>query len=102
MKSPTKKSSESPASAAPARSSTAVRGKYYNRLQQGTNLIILDPALMPYFPDSASVNRALRAFLAIDHEVQEAGTPIRRRRPAASDTPDFHPRVGIQPRHASR
>ncbi len=40
-----------------------VCGKYYNRLQQGTNLVILDPSLMPYFPDSASVNRALHGFL---------------------------------------
>ena len=77
------------------------RGKYTNLLQQGTNLIILDPALMPHFPDSASVNRALHAFLAInDHVRSAAALPRSRRRPAASAEPAFDPRVGT--RTASR
>ena len=84
--------------------SKAVRGKYYDRLlKEGSNIILLDPDLLDSFPDSPSVNRALRAFLAIDHQIQEAGTrPRTRRRPAASDAPDFDPRVGIHPRRASR
>ena len=78
-----------------------IRGKYTNLLQQGTNLIILDPALMPHFPDSASVNRALHAFLAInDHVRSAAALPRSRRRPAASAEPAFDPRVGT--RTASR
>jgi uncharacterized DUF497 family protein len=82
---------------------TITRGKYANLLKQGSNVVILDPDLLDSFPDSPSVNRALRAFLAINHEVQEAGTRLRtRRRPAASATPEFDPRVGAQPRHASR
>ena len=80
------------------KSTTALRGKYFNRLQQGTNLVILDPALMPYFPDSASVNRALHAFLAINEQVQSAAArPRARRRPSTSATPEFDPRVGTQP-----
>jgi hypothetical protein len=43
--------------------SKAVRGKYYNRFQQGTNLVVLAPDLMDTFPDSEAVNRALRAFV---------------------------------------
>src|ERR1039458_9387965 len=83
--------------------SKAVRGKYYDRLlKEGSNIILLDPDLLDSFPDSPSVNRALRAFLAINHEVKEAGTRVRTRRPAASAAPDFDPRVGIRPRQASR
>jgi hypothetical protein len=83
--------------------SKGVRGKYTNLLAKGTNVAIIDPTLHPYFPDSESVNRALRAFLAINHEVKEAGTHVRTRpRPAASAAPDFDPRVGIHPRRASR
>jgi hypothetical protein len=79
------------------------RGRYANLLKQGTNVVVLDPALMPFFPDSASVNRALHAFLAINDQVQSAATRIRaRRRPAASAAPEFDPRVTIQPRQAAR
>jgi hypothetical protein len=82
--------------------SKGVRGKYTNLLAKGTNVAIIDPTLHPYFPDSDSVNRALRAFLAINHQVREAGTRIRARRPAASAKPEFDPRVGVQPRQVSR
>jgi len=83
--------------------SKGVRGKYTNLLAKGTNVAIIDPTLHAYFPDSESVNRALRAFLAINHEVQEAGTRVHtRRRPAASAAPDLDPRVAIRPRRASR
>jgi hypothetical protein len=33
--------------------SRAVRGKYYDRFQEGTNLVVLAPDLMGAFPDSA-------------------------------------------------
>jgi hypothetical protein len=36
------------------------RGKYYRRVAAGTNLILLEPDVARAFPDSASVNRALR------------------------------------------
>jgi len=87
-----KKAKEPAATPAPARSTTAVRGKYFNQLQRGTNLVILDPALMPHFPDSESVNRALHAFLAINQSIQAAAPPRRRSRSAAAD---FDPRIGI-------
>ncbi len=83
--------------------SKGVRGKYTNLLAKGTNVAIIDPALHHHFPNSESVNRALRAFLAINHQIQEAGTHARtRRRPAASAAPEFDPRVGVRPRQASR
>ena len=44
--------------------SKAVRGKYYKRLlEEGTNVVILDPDVAKTFHDSASVNEALRSLL---------------------------------------
>ncbi len=55
--------------------SKGTRGKYTNLLAKGTNVAIIDPAFHSHFPDSESVNRALRAFLAIKHELKEAASP---------------------------
>src|SRR5262249_18742207 len=38
----------------------AVRGKYFQRAMAGTNLVLLEPDVARAFPDSDSVNRALR------------------------------------------
>jgi hypothetical protein len=45
--------------------SGGVRGKYVNRYRSGTNVALLDPELAEAFPDSKSVNDALRALLAV-------------------------------------
>jgi hypothetical protein len=45
--------------------SSGVRGKYVDRYRQGTNVVLLDPELVEAFPDSKSVNDALRALLAV-------------------------------------
>ena len=37
-----------------------VRGKYYIEASAGTNLVLIDPELANVFPDTESVNRALR------------------------------------------
>lgn len=37
-----------------------VRGKYYRQAVAGTNLVLIEPELTSVFPDSESVNRALR------------------------------------------
>jgi len=37
-----------------------VRGKYYRQATAGTNLVLLEPDVARAFPDSGSVNRALR------------------------------------------
>jgi|GEM_PF-1775002 len=65
--------------------SKGVRGKYSNLLARGTNIAIIDPALHPYFPDSESVNRALRAFLSIGESIQALSAT--RRRPVSSRSP---------------
>lgn len=43
-----------------ARLKGGVRGKYYKQATAGTNLVLLDPDVERSFPDSSSVNRALR------------------------------------------
>ena len=40
------------------------RGKYAKRYRkEGTNLVLIDPDLHDLFPDSESVNRALRDYV---------------------------------------
>ena len=46
-----------------------VRGKYYERYKQGTNVVLLEPDVAKVFRDSATVNKALRQYLS------EHGTP---------------------------
>ena len=43
--------------------SGGVRGKYYERYMQGTNVVLLEPDLARVFHDSAVVNQALREYL---------------------------------------
>jgi hypothetical protein len=46
--------------------SKAVRGKYHHRLiEEGSNVVVLDPEIAKTFRDSASVNEALRSLLEI-------------------------------------
>lgn len=45
--------------------SDAVQGKYWDRFQEGTNLVLLEPDIQRAFPDSKSVNDALRGLLEI-------------------------------------
>jgi hypothetical protein len=43
----------------------AVRGKYYERFRQNSNVVLLDPDVSEAFPNSASVNQALRALASV-------------------------------------
>jgi hypothetical protein len=58
-----------------------VRGKYYHQATAGTNLVLIERELADVFPDSESVNRALR--LLVNTAAAAAGTV--RRRPGASN-----------------
>lgn len=40
-----------------------VRGKYHREATAGTNLVLIEPELADVFPDSESVNRALRLLV---------------------------------------
>lgn len=52
--------------------SEAEVGKYAERYARGTNLVLLDRDIAQVFPDSASVNRALRALVEIIQERTQA------------------------------
>ena len=84
--------------------SKGVRGKYYNLIAEGSNLVLLDADLMDSFPDSPSVNRALRAFLAINAEVRSVATRQSARTKAAPSPkpPAFDPRVGLRPKASTK
>jgi hypothetical protein len=43
---------------------SGVRGKYAKRYREGTNVVLIDPDLHKIFPDSESVNKALREHIA--------------------------------------
>jgi hypothetical protein len=45
--------------------SKGVRGKYAQRYAEGTNLVLLSPDVAEVFPDSESVNEALRLFIKV-------------------------------------
>ena len=40
-----------------------VRGKYYKRYQEETNVVVIDPDLLEVFPNTKAVNDALRELL---------------------------------------
>jgi hypothetical protein len=42
-----------------------VRGKYYARYREGTNVVLLEPDVAEVFRDSDSVNQALRALIEL-------------------------------------
>jgi hypothetical protein len=52
-----------------------VRGKYVKRLQESSNVVVLDPEVAELFPNAASVNAALRALA----EIAKRTAPARRR-----------------------
>ena len=43
---------------------SGVRGKYTKSYREGTNIVLIDPDLRKLFPDSESVNRALREYVS--------------------------------------
>ena len=45
--------------------SKGVRGKYAKRYAEGTNVVVLAPDVAAFFPNSESVNQALRSLVQI-------------------------------------
>jgi hypothetical protein len=41
-----------------------IRGKYYQRYQEGTNVVVLSPDVAAFFPTEELVNSALRSLIA--------------------------------------
>jgi len=50
-----------------------VRGKYYERYRQGTNVVLLEPDVAAVFRDSESVNRALRVLIDVARAETKSG-----------------------------
>ncbi|HUY13142.1 MAG TPA: hypothetical protein VMX16_05840 [Terriglobia bacterium] len=74
-----------------------VRGKYYRQATAGTNLVLIERELAEVFPDTESVNRALRLLV---NTAEAAAGPMRRRL-AASNT-RLKPTAGKRGRLAAR
>ena len=70
--------------------SNAVRGKHAERYAEGTNVVVLAPDLVELFPDSASVNDALRLLVRAGRECKagrpsgKMRTPLRHKLPSSS------------------
>jgi hypothetical protein len=45
--------------------SKGIRGKYAKRYAEGSNVVIIDPEISKEFPDSESVNEALKYLMLI-------------------------------------
>lgn len=45
--------------------SMGVRGKYFQSYQKGSNVVVLEPDVVKEFPDSKSVNEALKQLMKI-------------------------------------
>ena len=62
--------------------SGAVRGKYYERFRNSSNVVVLDPDVSAAFPNAASVNDALRNLASVARRsirvARRAGSPARR------------------------
>ena len=53
---------------------SGIRGKYFERYQAGTNLVLLSPDVARHFPNEQSVNSALREL------IRAGKRPLRRAR----------------------
>jgi len=54
--------------------SGGVRGKYAKRYSEGSNVVVLDPELSDLFPDSKSVNEALRYLAKLVRQTRKRTT----------------------------
>ena len=67
---------------APLDFSKGVRGKYYKRAMEGSNVVLLDPDLLETFPDSDAVNTALRSLREVALRVAESKASASRKKTA--------------------
>lgn len=52
--------------------SKGVRGKYYDRVRQSSNVVILDPDVAEAFPNAEAVNGALRVLASVARRARAA------------------------------
>lgn len=53
--------------------SKGVRGKYAKRYAEGTNVVVIDPDIVDYFPDHDAVNQSLRSLVSIMKKHEKRG-----------------------------
>ncbi len=63
--------------------SGAVRGKYYKRYLESTNVVVLEPDVARRFKNSEAVNEALRSLMKPSSAARTPARPTRTRKPAA-------------------
>jgi hypothetical protein len=61
-----------------------VRGKYAKRLNESSNVVILDPEIAEAFPNSEAVNKALRTLISGNRRPKR--TALKPKRRTASTT----------------
>ena len=59
-----------------------IRGKYYSRSKAASNIVVIDPELATIFPNSDSVNEALRTLVSAASQVVKKHQRVRRSRSA--------------------
>jgi len=52
-----------------------VRGKYYEKYREGTNVVLLEPDVAAVFRNSQSVNRALRMLIDLARKQVDDTSP---------------------------
>lgn len=63
------------------------RGKYFERINARSNVVILDPEISAVFPNSAAVNKALHSLAEVAENVSalNSGSSRRARRRRSGD-----------------
>ena len=61
--------------------SGAVRGKYYKRYLENTNVVVLEPDVARRFKNSEAVNEALRSLMKPSSAARSPARRMRTRRP---------------------
>ena len=78
--------------------SGAVRGKYYERYWQGSNVVLLDPDVSDAFPNAAAVNEALRLLVSLARKK----VPAVRRKPRRERSNKALQRTGADGKRGAR
>lgn len=60
--------------------SNAVRGKYYKRYRESTNVVVLEPDVAKRFKNAADVNAALRSIAKVEGKRRSLTRPSTRTR----------------------
>lgn len=61
-----------------------VRGKYVDRVREGTNIVLIEPEMVEAFPTEQAVNEALKGVLRTAQAVRNTGgLPNRALQPAS-------------------